>query len=52
MISQLEGEIDKGWWNLSEIDENILFEKLTKKNILEPLREVYTLNENISSHRY
>ena len=28
---QLEGEIDKGWWNLSEIDENILFEKINKK---------------------
>jgi len=26
-IGQLEGEIDKGHWNLSEINENILFEK-------------------------
>ena len=26
-IGQLEGEIDKGRWNLSEINENILFEK-------------------------
>jgi len=26
-IGQLEGEIDKGHWNLSEISENILFEK-------------------------
>ena len=26
-MGQLEGEIDKGHWNLSEISENILFEK-------------------------
>ena len=26
-LGQLEGEIDKGHWNLSEISENILFEK-------------------------
>ena len=26
-IGQLEGEIDKGHWNLSEINQNILFEK-------------------------
>jgi putative transcriptional regulator len=26
-LGQLEGEIDKGHWNLSEINENILFEK-------------------------
>jgi putative transcriptional regulator len=26
-IGQLEGEIDKGHWNLSEVNENILFEK-------------------------
>jgi len=26
-IGQLEGEIDKGRWNLSEVNENILFEK-------------------------
>ncbi len=32
-IGQLEGEIDKGHWNLSEINENILFEKIMKINI-------------------
>ena len=26
-VGQLEGEIDKGRWNLSEVNENILFEK-------------------------
>ena len=28
---QLDGEIDKGMWNLSEIDENIVFERINKK---------------------
>ena len=28
---QLDGEIDKGMWNLSEIDENIIFERINKK---------------------
>lgn len=28
---QLDGEIDKGMWNLSEVDENIIFERINKK---------------------
>ena len=26
-VGQLDGEIDKGHWNLSEVSEDILFEK-------------------------